>query len=161
MFSQVHPIFMLSVADFILAICWLLGGVLWLQTKASHYFGFCYFLAIVTVVSTWIHTQHHIHNTIYTTPYYTQHHIIHNTIYTTPYLLSFCFHVVQIAEMITFLLTMIYALTPLLRVVEVYQNEGSLLSPQVSCDVSDSWGMIVSYRIRGRSQDISSRSLLI
>jgi len=52
-FSQVHPIFMLSVADFILAICWLLGGVLWLQTKASHYFGFCYFLAIITVVSTW------------------------------------------------------------------------------------------------------------
>ena len=48
---------MLSVADFILAICWLLGGVLWLQAKASHYFGFCYFLAIVTVVRRYTHTS--------------------------------------------------------------------------------------------------------
>ncbi|XP_065892253.1 transmembrane protein 116-like [Dysidea avara] len=82
--AEVHPIFMLSVADFILAICWLLGGVLWLQSKATHYFGFCYFLAIATVI----------------------------------------------AEMITFLLTMIYAITALLRVIEIYHNEGSLLSPQ-------------------------------
>ena len=41
---------MLSVADFILAICWMLGGVLWLREDAGHYFGFCYFLAIITVV---------------------------------------------------------------------------------------------------------------
>ena len=41
---------MLSVADFILAICWMLGGALWLQKDAEHYFGFCYFLAIITVV---------------------------------------------------------------------------------------------------------------
>ena len=47
---QVHPIFMLSVADFVLAICWLLGGALWLRQDAEHYFGFCYFLAIITVV---------------------------------------------------------------------------------------------------------------
>ena len=41
---------MLSVADFVLAICWLLGGALWLQKDAENYFGFCYFLAIITVV---------------------------------------------------------------------------------------------------------------
>jgi len=40
--------------------------------------------------------------------------------------------------MITFLLTMIYAITALLRVVEIHQNEGSLLSPQVSCVVDGS-----------------------
>ena len=41
---------MLSVADFILAMCWMLGGTLWLRKDAVHYFGFCYFLAIITVV---------------------------------------------------------------------------------------------------------------
>ena len=44
---------MLSVADFILAICWMLSGTIWLRddTEGTEgHFGFCYFLAIITVV---------------------------------------------------------------------------------------------------------------
>ena len=41
---------MLSVADFILAICWMLSGTIWLRDDTEGHFGFCYFLAIITVV---------------------------------------------------------------------------------------------------------------
>ena len=56
--QQVHPLFILSVADFILAILWLIGGVVWLNpdsngwaTNASDpHTGMCYVLAISTTV---------------------------------------------------------------------------------------------------------------
>ena len=56
---QVHPLFILSVADFVLAILWLIGGIVWLnpdeygwakENSASHT-GMCYVLAVATTVS--------------------------------------------------------------------------------------------------------------
>lgn len=37
----------------------------------------------------------------------------------------------QIAEMVTFLLTLVYAVTALFRVIEIYFNDGIVLPPQV------------------------------
>ena len=53
-----HPLFILSVADFILAILWLVGGVVWLSPDANGWAtpesethtGMCYVLAIATTV---------------------------------------------------------------------------------------------------------------
>ena len=50
---------MLSVADFILAILWLIGGIVWLSPdgngwatkKSSTHAGMCYVLAVATTVS--------------------------------------------------------------------------------------------------------------
>ena len=56
---QVHPLFILSVADFVLAILWLIGGIVWLnpdeygwakEGSATHT-GMCYVLAVATTVS--------------------------------------------------------------------------------------------------------------
>ena len=45
---------------------------------------------------------------------------------------SYLFTHTQIAEMITFLLTLVYAVTTLLRVIEIYRNDGTFLPDQVS-----------------------------
>ena len=55
---QVHPLFILSVADFILAILWLIGGVVWLTPdsdgwatpESNTHTGMCYVLAVATTV---------------------------------------------------------------------------------------------------------------
>ena len=56
---QVHPLFILSVSDFILAILWMIGGIVWL-TPGEHgwasegsdpHTGMCYVLAVATTVS--------------------------------------------------------------------------------------------------------------
>ena len=57
--SQVHPLFMLSVADFILSILWMIGGIVWLSpgeggwasSESDSHAGMCYVLAIATTVS--------------------------------------------------------------------------------------------------------------
>ena len=57
--SQVHPLFMLSVADFILSILWMIGGIVWLSpgeggwasSESESHAGMCYVLAIATTVS--------------------------------------------------------------------------------------------------------------
>ena len=60
---QVHPLFILSVADFILSILWMIGGVVWInpgddgwaRDDSNPHTGMCYVLAIATTVS---HTLH-------------------------------------------------------------------------------------------------------
>lgn len=50
---------MLSVADFVLAILWLIGGIVWLnpdyngwaKEESSTHTGMCYVLAVATTVS--------------------------------------------------------------------------------------------------------------
>ena len=56
---QVHPLFILSVSDFILAILWMIGGIVWLNPGSDGWAnegsdphtGMCYVLAIATTVS--------------------------------------------------------------------------------------------------------------
>ena len=56
---QIHPLFILSVSDFILAILWMIGGIVWLNpgekgwaTEGSDpHTGMCYVLAVATTVS--------------------------------------------------------------------------------------------------------------
>ena len=64
---QVHPLFILSVADFILAILWLIGGVVWLtpdsngwaKPESSTHTGMCYVLGVATTVSvTYMYNVH-------------------------------------------------------------------------------------------------------
>ena len=55
---QVHPLFILSVGDFILSILWLIGGVVWLspdangwaKSNSASHTGMCYVLAVATTV---------------------------------------------------------------------------------------------------------------
>ena len=54
--GQVHPLFILSVADFVLSILWMIGGVVWISPGeggwgASPHTGMCYVLGIATTVS--------------------------------------------------------------------------------------------------------------
>ena len=54
---QIHPLFTLSIGDFIVSCTWLFGGSLWLHNyhERSHPaagLGLCYVLAIATTVST-------------------------------------------------------------------------------------------------------------
>ena len=59
--SQVHPLFILSVSDFILAILWMIGGIVWLNPGehgwasegSDPHTGMCYVLAVATTVSTY------------------------------------------------------------------------------------------------------------
>ncbi len=48
---QVHPIFMLSIADFILGILWTVGGGLWLSEGYHRYRNGCFAILLTTVVS--------------------------------------------------------------------------------------------------------------
>ena len=55
---QVHPLFMLSLGDFVVSMCWLVGGVVWLTPGVygwgtiggSTHTGMCYILGIGTLV---------------------------------------------------------------------------------------------------------------
>lgn len=53
---QIHPLFTLSVGDFVLSCMWLFGGSLWFQSYKSRHdeihlgIGLCYILAISTTV---------------------------------------------------------------------------------------------------------------
>lgn len=47
---QIHPIFVLSVADFILACLWIIGGSFWLRRPIEHNIG-CLVVSLLTVVS--------------------------------------------------------------------------------------------------------------
>jgi len=55
----VHPLFILSVGDFILSILWMIGGIVWLSPgeggwagpNSDPHTGMCYVLAIATTVS--------------------------------------------------------------------------------------------------------------
>ncbi len=49
---QVHPIFVLSIADLMLAFLWVIGGVLWL-TSVSNHLVWCFMATLMTVVSVW------------------------------------------------------------------------------------------------------------
>ena len=46
---QVHPIFVLSIADLLLSVLWLLGGGAWLGGFKQR--NWCYALSLFTVVS--------------------------------------------------------------------------------------------------------------
>ena len=47
--TQVHPIFVLSIADCMLAVLWVVGGALWL-TGVSHNRVWCFAVTLLTVV---------------------------------------------------------------------------------------------------------------
>jgi hypothetical protein len=87
--GEVHPLFILSVADFVLAILWLIGGIVWLnpdeygwaKEESATHTGMCYVLAVATTM----------------------------------------------AEIVTFLLTVVYAQSALLRIREYYINKGKPL----------------------------------
>lgn len=49
---QVHPIFLLSVADFLLALLWVIGATLWLRRAPSRVW--CFAASLPTVVSIWV-----------------------------------------------------------------------------------------------------------
>ncbi|KAL5477155.1 hypothetical protein EMCRGX_G023907 [Ephydatia muelleri] len=86
--SQVHPLFMLSLGDFVVSMCWLVGGVVWLTPGVygwgtiggSTHTGMCYILGIGTLL----------------------------------------------AEMVTFLLTTVYAITAMMLIMEIYYNKGMI-----------------------------------
>jgi len=58
MWSQVHPLFILSVADFILSVLWMIGGIVWINPggggwaaeSSDPHTGMCYVLALATTV---------------------------------------------------------------------------------------------------------------
>ena len=52
MYAQVHPIFVLSIADLMLAMLWLLGGGLWLRRDVNMSRVWCFSASLMTVVST-------------------------------------------------------------------------------------------------------------
>ena len=58
--AQVHPIFMLSVADFFVATLWLIGAAVTMVNPA--YIEFCYFSGILTTVRS---TKHHATHGLY------------------------------------------------------------------------------------------------
>ena len=58
--AQVHPIFMLSVADFFVATMWLIGAAVTMVNPA--YIEFCYFSGILTTVRS---TKHHATHGLY------------------------------------------------------------------------------------------------
>lgn len=86
--SQIHPLFMLSLGDFVVSMCWLVGGIVWLSPGAYHWgtiggsthTGMCYVLGIGTLL----------------------------------------------AEMVTFLLTTVYAFTAMMLIMEIYYNKGMI-----------------------------------
>ena len=47
--TQVHPIFVLSIADCMLAVLWVVGGALWLM-GVSHNQVWCFAVTLLTVV---------------------------------------------------------------------------------------------------------------
>ena len=52
--SQVHPIFMLSIADLLLAVMWVVGGAVWLSggLEGDHYNRVgCFSILLITIVS--------------------------------------------------------------------------------------------------------------
>lgn len=51
MYAQVHPIFVLSIADLMLAMLWLLGGGLWLWRDVNMSRVWCFSASLMTVVS--------------------------------------------------------------------------------------------------------------
>jgi len=91
--AEVHPLFILSVGDFILSILWMIGGIVWLSPgeggwagpHSDPHTGMCYVLAIATTM----------------------------------------------AEMVTFMLTAVYAMSAFLRIREVYLNKGKTLTEKV------------------------------
>ena len=50
--AQVHPIFVLSIADFMLAMLWVFGGGLWLRRDVNMSRVWCFSASLMTVVST-------------------------------------------------------------------------------------------------------------
>ena len=65
-FPQVHPIFVLSIADMMLSVLWISGSVVWLRQERNdekphkHLVG-CFTITLMTVVSTIIHTHTHVY----------------------------------------------------------------------------------------------------
>lgn len=52
MLLQIHPIFMLSIADFMLAVLWGVGGIMWLVEMSTHFDrDGCFAVLLATVVS--------------------------------------------------------------------------------------------------------------
>ena len=49
--TQVHPIFVLSIADGMLAVLWVVGGALWLKGGVSQSRVGCFAVSLMTVVS--------------------------------------------------------------------------------------------------------------
>lgn len=47
---QIHPIFMLSIADLLLSILWMIGGGVWLKGIEERVW--CFAISLPTVVST-------------------------------------------------------------------------------------------------------------
>lgn len=87
--AEVHPLFILSVADFIFSVLWMIGGVVWINpggggwatnTSVPHT-GMCYVLGTATTMT----------------------------------------------GLVTYLLTTVYAVSALLRIREVYCNNGQVL----------------------------------
>ena len=63
--------------------------------------------------------------------------------------------------MITFLLTLVYAVTALFRVIEIYFNDGMVLHPQVCKFTFYVYDKITFFRINGKDQGIYFQLLLI
>lgn len=55
-FLQVHPIFMLSIADSLLASLWVIGGVMYLGKMSQHKV-VCLFVSLLTVVRENLHNS--------------------------------------------------------------------------------------------------------
>lgn len=49
--SEVHPIFMLSLADCMLSVLWIAGSVIWFHPVDSHQQVWCYTITLMTAVS--------------------------------------------------------------------------------------------------------------
>lgn len=49
--SDVHPIFMISLADCMLAVLWIAGSSLWLSPEESYSHVWCYAVTLMTAVS--------------------------------------------------------------------------------------------------------------
>ena len=49
--AEVHPIFMISVADCMLGLLWIVGAVIWFLPRDLYKHVWCYALALLTAVS--------------------------------------------------------------------------------------------------------------
>lgn len=48
LFYQIHPIFVLSLADLLLAVLWIIGGALWFRSISDR--SWCFAVSLLTVV---------------------------------------------------------------------------------------------------------------
>ena len=152
--TQVHPLFILSVGDFILSILWMIGGIVWLSPgeggwvgeDSSPHTGMCYVLAVATTVGSWIyHHSRCLSISSLRDPLASSQGFLFPAFFPRRKLgkpgneargplTGSSYHTspppphTQMAEMVTFLLTTVYAQSALLRIREVYLNKGRIVA---------------------------------